>query len=652
MLGRLATLLGSVEVPGRRIRSAPSRGATPTKPQSVTKSRATTDESRPEPEGGGKSTRLNLALVFLLFVSLAIIQTWPLVLHMSDHAMGWPGDSYVMWWNFAWVKESLFSLSNPFYTDALYYPEGSDLYLHTLIPVNAVVSIPLQMITGGNILLTWNIMSLVFIALSGTGGYALSYHVTKERWLSLIGGVIFAFAPHVMMQLNGHLNIATTWPIPFFALFLLRFFEGRSKVDLVLVAILGALLTWNWFEFAIDVGLLAVFAFCFWALPKLRRGQRSEVVGLVRSLLPGVALWAALSAPILIPTVLAFSSGAYSLSTGSSEAVYYSPDLFAYVIPSPLWGPGEHATNFGEPFATRSGGIETTMFLGFTPLLLSIVAFLYRRKSALRGSIVLWSFVFAFFAVMALGPWLHVLGMKLSIPMPFRLLQEIPLIGERRVPGRMIIVGMLALGVLSTIGASLLARNLAGKGRYAVPIITCVVLALVFFEYWSPPVNLASYNTPAVYEEIGRESGDFAVLDLPLGRVTGNLRQGDAIGGALTDYAQVIHGKSAIGGYLSRVEGERLDWLAEQPGLGYLSCLDCDGYPRSLDLDGERVRAFFTELQIKYTVVNLVTFEGEPTTLVTEGQSAEVQRYLTETIGLQDAGSGDGWVAYRNPDVE
>ena len=58
-------------------------------------------ESRPEPEGDGRSTSLNLALVFLLFVSLAIIQTWPLVLHMSDHAMGWPGDSYVMWWNWS-----------------------------------------------------------------------------------------------------------------------------------------------------------------------------------------------------------------------------------------------------------------------------------------------------------------------------------------------------------------------------------------------------------------------------------------------------------------------------------------------------------------------------------------------------------------------
>ncbi|MFQ5472652.1 MAG: hypothetical protein ACE5FA_07195, partial [Dehalococcoidia bacterium] len=599
-----------------------------------------------------EARRLNWLLVFLLFFGFAIVQTWPLALNMSDHAIGWPGDSYVMWWNLAWVKESLFSLSNPFHTDALFYPQGSDLYLHTLTPGNAVLSIPLQMITGGNILLTWNIMALIFLALSGTGGYAVSYHATRERWMSLVGGFIFAFSPMVMMQLHGHLNIATTWPIPFFVLFLLRFFDSRSKVDLVWVAVLGAVLTWNWFEFAIDVGLFALLAFSFWALVRLRRGQRGEVIGLARSLLPGVTLWALLSAPILIPTALAILGDAYTVTTGASEASYYSPDLLAYIIPSPLWGPGEYSNNYGLPFSTRAGSIETTMFLGFTPLLLSLLAFVYYRKSALRRSVWFWSLVFVFFAALAVGPTLHVFTIDLGVPMPFRLLQEVPLIGERRVPGRMIIVGTLALGVLSTFGAAVIARKLGPSARYAVPIVSCVVLAVVFFEYWNPPVNLASYETPAVYEEIGREPGDFAVLDLPLGRVTGNVRQGDAIGGALSDYAQLVHGKAAIGGYLSRAKNEDLDWLAEQPGLGYLSCLDCDGYPRSVDLDGERVRALFTELRIKYAVVNLVTFEGEPTILTTEGLSDDVQTYLEETVGLTDAGSGDGWRAYRNPDVE
>src|SRR5450759_772360 len=72
----------------------------------------------------------NWPFVFLFFLALAIVQTYPLALHMGDHAIGWPGDSYQEWWNLAWMKHSLLSLSNPFHTNVLYYPQGSDLYLH------------------------------------------------------------------------------------------------------------------------------------------------------------------------------------------------------------------------------------------------------------------------------------------------------------------------------------------------------------------------------------------------------------------------------------------------------------------------------------------------------------------------------------------
>ena len=93
----------------------------------------------------------------------------------------------------------------------------------------------------------------------------------------------------------------------------------------------------------------------------------------------------------------------------------------------------------------------------------------------------------------------------------------------------------------------------------------------------------------------------------------------------MSDYAQTIHGKAAIGGYLSRVPDEDLRWLPQQPGLGYLACPACPGYPRDIDQDAARVRALFTDLKIKYVVVNLVTFEGLATTLTTQGTAADAE---------------------------
>ncbi|MDP9181021.1 MAG: hypothetical protein M3O21_04795, partial [Chloroflexota bacterium] len=593
----------------------------------------------------------NWPLVFLFFLAVAVVQTLPLAFHMTDHVMAWPGDSYQRWWDLTWMKQSLLSLSNPFHTNGLYYPQGSDLYLHTLAPVNGALSVPLQLITG-NVLLSWNILMLTFLALSGTGGYALAYHVTKDRWAALFGGFLFAFSPFVMMHMNAaHFNIATTWPIPFFALFLLRFFEGRSKRDILLAAVLGALMTWNWVELAIDAGWFALLLFSFWAILKLRRGERAAILPMVRSLLPGIVLWAALSAPIVIPTALAIESGDYTITAKGSQAAYYSPDAFAYFIPSPLWGAGEFANNVEKPYSTRAGSVETTMFLGLSPLILAIVAIASRRKSPLRTSIRFWSLVFGFFAVMSLGPELNAFGHNLIVPLPFKVLQLLPFAGERSEPGRMIIVGVLALGVLASIGVSALARKYAHSFRHAGPLIACMALAVICFEYWNAPVSLASYQVPSIYAQIGQEDGQFSVLDLPLGRATGNSRTGDRVGAAMSDYAQVINGKPSIGGYLSRATDDNLKWLREAPGLGYLACLDCNGYPRDIDLDTQRVRALFSELKIKYVVVNLKTFEGEPSALITHGVTTDAELYLHARLGFQEIASGDGWLAYRDPDV-
>jgi hypothetical protein len=592
----------------------------------------------------------NWPLVFLFFLALAVVQTFPLVLHMNDHTIGWPVDSYQEWWRLAWMKHSLLSLSNPFHTNVLNYPQGSDLYLDTFVPVNGVLALPLELITG-NLLLSWNILALLFFALSGTGAYAVCYHVTKERWAALFGGFLFAFSPTVMMQFNAsHFNISATWPIPFFILCLLRFFEGRSKKDLALVAVLGAVITWNWFEFAVDAGLFALLFFAFWAIVKARRGERAVILPMVRSLFPGLVLWAVLSAPILIPTALAVESGDYTIRlSGTNEADNWSPDLAAYLLPSALWGPGEHPSAFREEYGGgRANTAETTMFLGLSPLFLAAVAIAYRRKSPLRTSIRFWSLIFGFFAVMSLGPYLHAFSIDVPGFLPFRLLQEVPLIGERRIPGRMIVVGTLALGVLGTIGVSTMAKRSTLK--HAAPLLACLAVAVLCMEYWNPPVSLATYNVPQIYKDIGNEDGQFSVLDLPLGRLTGNTQQGDLVGASMSDYAQAIHGKAAIAGYLSRATDEDLAWLPEQPGLGYLECLACPGYPRNIDLDTARVRALFTDLKIKYVVVNLVTFEGLATTLTRQGTADAAVSYLDE-LGYEKIASGDGWLAYRNPAV-
>ena len=58
-----------------------------------------------------------------------------------------------------------------------------------------------------------------------------------------------------------------------------------------------------------------------------------------------------------------------------------------------------------------------------------------------------------------------------------------------------------------------------------------------------------------------------------------------------------------------------------------------------------------SELKITYFVVNLKTFEGEPSALITHGVTTDAELYLHARLGFQEIASGDGWLAYRDPDV-
>jgi hypothetical protein len=100
-------------------------------------------------------------LILLGFLAFAVYATWPLVTKMfssfSDAA-----DAYQFAWNLWWTKEQLFSLENPWYTDQLLAPAGSNLGYATLAPLVGLLMAPVTAVFGAG--LAFNLTGLVFPA--------------------------------------------------------------------------------------------------------------------------------------------------------------------------------------------------------------------------------------------------------------------------------------------------------------------------------------------------------------------------------------------------------------------------------------------------------------------------------------------------------
>ncbi len=164
-------------------------------------------------------------------------------------------------------------------------------------------------------------------------------------------------------------------------------------------------------------------------------------------------------------------------------------------------------------------------------------------------------------------------------------------------------------------------------------------------------MHLSNVQVHAPYQQIAQDRGDFAILELPVGRITSTVQRGDVIGGAMADYSQITHGRATVGGYISRGKEEDVLWLREQPGIGYLSCPTCPGFPRPEDLDASGVRALLTELGIKYVVFNTRDFEGAPTMLADPNIGPALQRYIEDVLGLTPLERTDSCTLYRNPGI-
>jgi hypothetical protein len=185
------------------------------------------------------------------------------------------------------------------------------------------------------------------------------------------------------------------------------------------------------------------------------------------------------------------------------------------------------------------------VFAGYAVLGLAALGLLaYRRRAAL------WAVAALVFAVLALGPVLHVGGKTQfagigPIPLPYALLVRlIPVLRISRSVSRFDVVVMLALAVLAAMGAACLLRRLDSIRRVSLPavLVALALLGSIGLEYLAAPYPMSFPETRPFHYELAREPGEFAVMDVPM----------DGWDRPANLLYQTVHQKALISAYTSR----------------------------------------------------------------------------------------------------
>ncbi|HTR89411.1 MAG TPA: hypothetical protein VMG62_04790, partial [Solirubrobacteraceae bacterium] len=174
--------------------------------------------------------RGEIALVALAGVLLALLTSWPLVLHMSSRIAPDLGDPVRTAWQVAWVGHAM--LHNPLhlFNSNAFYPHPLSLtFSDSLLGYG-----PAAFFGSGTVaaLVRYNLLFLLTWALCFVGAYLLARELGLGRVGGAIAGAAFAYAPYRVTE-AGHLHVISSGGIPL-ALFLLVRGYRRSSRALVL----------------------------------------------------------------------------------------------------------------------------------------------------------------------------------------------------------------------------------------------------------------------------------------------------------------------------------------------------------------------------------------------------------------------------------
>jgi len=620
-------------------------------------------------------------MVFVAFFGLALVQAWPLPLHLDTHLTGPPsGDTGVYVWN-TWVfrHELLEHRTWPLQTSDIFVgDEPANLAHHNYTLFANLLAVPLQSVT--NVIASFNLVYLFNIALAGFGMFLLARRVTRGETEAWLAGALFACSGFLVGRSVGHFSLVAAAPLPFFVYFLTRCWELRRTRDALALGLTAAWAVtadpyYAVYCLMISVGFLLSRGLAISpAVSRARGWKRAATIcailagGLIAGrLITGGGVWRAglieisvrsLYTPVLILTVAIVlralmavrvhwardpwpgwaTLARLSIVTLAAAGFAASPVLSAYAFgdamdtPPIFWRTGPQGADLlalllphsNHPLmpsslvamlASHPGGIiEQSASLSIAALL--VIGLAWWRASwrpPLR-----WSVAAVGFALMTMGPFVHVAGMNTYIPTPWTLLRYVPIISDARMPSRMAVVAMMAVAMLFAGALSALTTR---NPKYRAAILVAVA-ALLCLDVWPAPREIYTAGIPAIYERIARDPRPVSVLALPTGVRDGLGSQGNFT--AHAQFYQTMHGKPIVGGYLSRTTPRRREAHSSHPVLGPLVALSGGESIDAAQWAAARGGAadFAREVDLGYVVINHRT------------ASPELERFAVEVLKL------------------
>ena len=398
-------------------------------------------------------------IVILVYLLIGTAAFWPVLPEISERLFSVDADFTQSVWFLDWVPYALAHGLNPFLSNAMFVPTGVNLAQNTSSPLLGLITAPFAPVL--NPLLRANLLMVLSMPISATAAF-----VVLRKWkvwgpAAALGGLIYGFSPYMVGQGTGHVELIFAPVPPFIALTVVSILQ-RSGSPRRLGIQLGLLIVAQYFISPEVLATVVIFIIAAVACVAITRP--SSVAAATRSASEPLGIALVLVVVLLGYPVWMMFAGPQHFAGSLPMTNGYHNDLLNFLVPGPDQKVSLGTRSLGVRLDSSSNPTESGGYLGVPLLIITgILAWHSRRSPRMQLTAVLLLGA----ALLSLGPHLSVAGHLTGFPLPFVVLDHLPVVDDI-LPSRICFEVDALLAALIAFGLDDLRRPAARGNWYGI----------------------------------------------------------------------------------------------------------------------------------------------------------------------------------------
>ncbi len=361
--------------------------------------------------------------VIVAYLLIGTAAFWPVYPGISQHLFSSYADYSQSVWFLGWVPHALVHGLNPFFSNAILVPTGVNLAQNTEGPLLGLITAPFAL--ASEPVIGANVLMVLAMPVSATAAFVVLR--TWRVWgpAAALGGLIYGFSPYMVGQSLAHVELTFVPLPPIIALTVASILQHRRSPRRLGIE-LGLLVTAQYLISPEVLTTVAIFTVVAVACVAIRHPAHAPEMARTLSRPVGIAL-AVVIVLLAYPVWMLIAGPEHLTGPTRPIAKQFHNDLFNFLVPGPLQRVSLGMRSLGTRLTYGGDPVEADGYIGVPLLILTgILSWRSRRSSRTQLALVLLLGA----ALLSLGPHLAVDGRLTQIPLPFVLLDDLPLLKD------------------------------------------------------------------------------------------------------------------------------------------------------------------------------------------------------------------------------